>query len=66
MGDEKKYLEDLGYGNYRHGERLEDSNTLFDAMPEDGCYCCEYEGPLVLGRKGYICPECKELVLPLE
>lgn len=37
---------------------------LFDQ--EDGCPYCGFEGQLRSTRKGYKCPECREIVIPSE
>ncbi len=31
---------------------------------EEICHFCGYDGPLRPTRKGYKCPECREIVLP--
>lgn len=49
-------------------EYEDEPNSMFDSLRlEDfeSCPECDYEGPLSLKRPGYICPECKSLVLPL-
>lgn len=33
---------------------------------EDGCPYCGFEGQLRSTRKGYKCPECREIVIPSE
>ena len=57
----KQYEYDLEDIDYK-----DEPNGIFDALwdLEEGCYACGYEGALVLKRKGYICPKCKELILP--
>lgn len=34
--------------------------------PQEGCPCCEFSGPLLLRRRGWTCPKCKELVIANE
>lgn len=44
----------------------EESNGMFDTLIDSFEYCpeCEYEGPLTLRKGGYVCPECRTLILP--
>lgn len=44
----------------------DEPNGMFDSLRDafDGCDDCGYEGPLDLKSRGYICPECKTLILP--
>ena len=45
----------------------ETSDSLFDALREfvfEYCDKCDYEGPLDLQRKCYVCPNCRNLILP--
>jgi hypothetical protein len=46
----------------------EEPNGRFDSLfdSHDYCYDCGYEGPLTLRKHGYVCPECKALLLPTE
>lgn len=57
-------------GNYNDTdfefEYEEEPNGMFDSLRDSFDFCpeCDYEGPLVLKRSGYVCPECRTLVLP--
>ena len=44
----------------------DERNGIFDSLLDafDSCPECGYEGPLDLKKKGYVCPECRNLVLP--
>lgn len=33
---------------------------------DDGCHHCGYDGQLRSTRKGYKCPECRQIVIPAE
>lgn len=35
-------------------------------VQDDGCYVCEFEGPLKSTRRGYKCPVCRTIVIPSE
>ena len=43
----------------------EEPNGIFDYLRDIADYCieCGYDGPLILKKRGYICPECQTLVL---
>lgn len=45
----------------------DEPNGIFDSLLDNMDYCpeCEYEGPLTLRQRGYVCPECKTLILPM-
>ena len=40
------------------------TQSLFEQ--EEGCNECGYDGPLRSTRKGWKCPECRRIVIPLE
>lgn len=44
----------------------EEPNGFFDSLRDSFEFCteCDYEGPLTLKKRGYVCPECQTLVLP--
>ncbi len=45
---------------------VDEPNGMFDSLLDsfDECGECGYEGPLDLKKRGYVCPECRTLVLP--
>jgi hypothetical protein len=70
--DTEELLDEAGLptGN-RHVKAIrpsdESNGSLFDLYEqEEGCPYCEYDGMLRSTRKGYRCPQCKEIVIPHE
>jgi hypothetical protein len=43
----------------------DEPNGMFDCLRDSMDFCpeCNYEGPLTLKKRGYVCPECKTLIL---
>ncbi|NJL55765.1 hypothetical protein HC928_11655 [bacterium] len=43
----------------------EEEESLWDLAEQDeGCPECGYEGPLKSTRRGWKCPECREIIIP--
>lgn len=59
-GRYSEYLDDL--------EIEEEPNGIFSSLQtcDPVCQECGYDGPLVSKKRGYTCPECHTLLLPLE
>lgn len=55
-------------GNAWNRAEVEESNDNFSSLFEqqDGCPYCGFDGQLRSTRKGYKCPECREIVIPAE
>lgn len=57
----------LPSGNSWNKAHIDEAESLWDlADQEEGCPECGFEGPLRSTRKGYKCPECREIVIPSE
>jgi hypothetical protein len=47
----------------------QDEDATFQSLLEDqddGCPFCGFDGQLRSTRKGYKCPECREIVIPVD
>ena len=49
-------------------EYEDEPNGIFDSLfdIDESCLECGYEGPLTLRKRGYQCPECQTLILPMQ
>ena len=61
---QNKTLRELGIDSEYQDEPNGMFDSLFDIAEE--CLECGYEGPLTLRKRGYQCPECQTLILPME
>lgn len=53
--------------SWNRAEPEEDTGLIRGlAEQEDGCPHCEYDGQLRSTRKGWKCPKCRAIVIPLE
>ncbi len=62
-----KYTDfDLAEMELRSMSYEEEPNGVFDSLFDAYQCCpeCDYEGPLDLKEEGYLCPDCRALVLP--
>jgi hypothetical protein len=62
-----KYREEEYEGLYAPYE--EPSESMFDSLHSyefEYCPKCHYDGPLDAKRKGYTCPKCRTIVLPMD
>ncbi len=68
MGKKQLFDADgLPSGNSWTSAAIAEEESLWDlADQDDGCPLCGYDGQLRSTRKGYKCPECREIVIPSE
>lgn len=58
----------MNTGNSWTSKAIDEEESFFRNLSEqdEGCPECDYEGPLRSTRKGWKCPSCKEIVIPVE